>query len=291
MASYDFFRHFSECNGDAALIGKMDAVTAPDTEEERSGYRGRKPLGKRGTLAKRAVVDLSADRRSAARSKDVMSREKLSICATLPFLGAGTMVKTRNGEVPADSLDKSDQVLTRDHGFQPIFWVGQTEIPARYFRENPNACPIVIPAGSLGANFPERPLCVANSHRILLRSQAAELAFLSSEVFAEASVWVQLGQAERVQPKVPLTVFHVLLASHELIMADGVWVESILAVPEMLRLLDPAGKAELEKSLGPEIYTQQTARTCVTRKEALMLLKQDPAYADTRHAECQLKRS
>jgi hypothetical protein len=285
MASYDFYRHFRECTGDDALTGRTGVAASHDKDNAGSPCRARKSSGTRDNFAQPAGPDGQAFRQSGNRLKAAPSRRELRLCKTLPFFASGTMIKTRNGEVPVGALEKSDQVLTRDHGFQPVLWVGQTEIPAGYFRENPDACPVVIRAGSLGANCPARPLCVASSHRILLRSRVAELAFLSSEVFAEALVWVQSGKAERTAPDKPLTITHLLMASHQVILADGAWVESLLAVPEMLRLLTPADRAELEKSLGPRLHTQQTARPCVTRKEAMMLLKEKSATADTRRAQ------
>lgn len=273
MASYEFFRDFRESPADDALTGKTDSYPVSGLQGKRSFPKARQVPKGQGSLDGKTGCDSPVNRRSRDEEKTA-SRSDLQACATLPFFGPGTMVKTPNGEVPVELLNTSDQVLTRDHGFQSILWAGQTAFPARFFAENPKLCPVVIPPAALDANCPARPLCVSSRHRILLRSQVAELTFLSSEVFVDARAWVQAGKAERLEPDKTLKVTHILLASHQIILANGVWVETMLATPDMLRLFDHAEKERVEETVAEEIYTQQTARPCLTRKEAMMLIRE-----------------
>lgn len=186
--------------------------------------------------------------------------------------GPGTMIATQNGEIPVEWLDTSDMVLTRDDGFQPVLWVGRTRVPAGYFNRYPEECPVRISPGSLGSNSPSHPLNVTGDHRVMIRAAEAELMFASTEVLAPAKAWADTGRATRTEPTGSYMLTHILLGAHHLILAQGAWVESLFAGHETMRRLDPENRAMLHALLGPELARMQTARPCLTRKEAVALL-------------------
>lgn len=187
--------------------------------------------------------------------------------------GPGTMIATRNGEVPVEWLDTSDMVLTRDDGFQPILWVGRTRVPAGYFAMHPDEAPVRIAPGTLGPNSPTHALNVTGDHRVMIRASEAEVLFASAEVLAPAKAWTDTGLAVRTEPQGSYMLTHVLLASHQVILAQGAWVESLFTGPETLRRLDAENHSRLYHLLGPDLMTLQAARPCLTRREAVGLLK------------------
>jgi len=79
---------------------------------------------------------------------------------------AGTLIKTQSGEVLIEDLAKGDMVLTMDHGYQPIRWIGSSKRPA-----TGNMAPILIRKGALGN---DRDLRVSPQHRMLLQGWQAE---------------------------------------------------------------------------------------------------------------------
>lgn len=50
---------------------------------------------------------------------------------TIPCFMRGTTITTFNGEVMVELLQQGDLVLTRDHGFQPVRWIGKARLEAR----------------------------------------------------------------------------------------------------------------------------------------------------------------
>lgn len=74
---------------------------------------------------------------------------------------AGTLIETADGPRPVEALQPGDLVLTRDHGLQPLVWVGQSQIDAARLDSCPNLRPIVIEPGALGRGLPQRPLTVS----------------------------------------------------------------------------------------------------------------------------------
>lgn len=186
--------------------------------------------------------------------------------------GPGTIVTTQGGEIPVEWLATEDKVLTRDHGFQPILWIGRSRLPPAHFNRRPGEGPVTIPAGTLGGGSPTHDLCVAGGHRILIRSPQAELLFFSAEVLAPAAAWVEAGLARPLQPGNSVTMTCVLCAEHQIIVAQGAWVETTFPSRAVLRGMKPRNALHLEHVIGTRLTTMQTARPCLTRDEACMLL-------------------
>ncbi|MEM9639460.1 MAG: hypothetical protein AAGA94_17555, partial [Pseudomonadota bacterium] len=68
------------------------------------------------------------------------------------------------------------------------------------------------------------------------------------------------------------TVTHIACANHQVILAQGAWVETMFPGPETLRRLSPEDHDRLANALGKDVMDQATARPCVTRNEARLLL-------------------
>jgi hypothetical protein len=182
------------------------------------------------------------------------------------------MIASKDGEVPVEWLETGDMLLTRDRSYQPILWIGRTTLPRNHFEQFMQDIPVRIPAGTLGNNIPNHDLEVTGDHRLLIRSLAAELMFSASEVFAPAKAWPEAGLATHCMPDAPYTLTHILCASHEVIMANGAWVESMFPGPETLRRLSPVDRAGVTGLLGTDYTQMQTARRCLTFREAVSLL-------------------
>ncbi|WP_299408306.1 Hint domain-containing protein [uncultured Roseobacter sp.] len=204
---------------------------------------------------------------------------------SVPCFGPGTMIQTQEGEIPVEWLETSDMVLTRDHGYQPILWIGRTRIPYSHFIKNPDDRPLCIPAGSLSTNIPTHDLHVTGDHRVLLTSTGAELLYFESEVLAPAKAWLDRGVAHQISPEKDYTVTHIVCARHQVIVAQGAWVETMFPGPEALKRMSADNLARLKAVLGPELYEQRTARPCLSRKEARLLIEPvKVAGVDQRHA-------
>ena len=80
----------------------------------------------------------------------------------------GTLIKTDQGERPIEELAAGDMVLTMDHGYQPIRWIGSSKRAA-----TGDLAPILIRKGALGN---DRDLRVSPQHRMLLQGWQAETA-------------------------------------------------------------------------------------------------------------------
>ncbi|WP_204112378.1 Hint domain-containing protein [Shimia biformata] len=138
---------------------------------------------------------------------------------------SGTLVLTRDGEKPAETLRPGDMVTTRDSGYVSLRWIGASEWDA-HVAARAEYAPVRIPRGALGRGMPERDLYVAPDHRIWLRDPSFSMHFRAREVLIPARHLVGWKGIEQVG-YVPAPVYvHLLFDRHEIVFADGMQCES-----------------------------------------------------------------
>ncbi|MFZ5961328.1 Hint domain-containing protein [Thalassococcus sp. BH17M4-6] len=179
----------------------------------------------------------------------------------------GTRILTPQGPRPVETLRPGDLIVTRDHGPQPLRWVGSKTVPAQG-----HLAPVQIAAEVLpGAN---RPLLVSPQHRLLFEGYEAELMFGPSEVLVSAKHMID-GQNIRQVEGGDVTYIHLMLDRHEVIYAEGAATESFHIGHHSLETLSDASRADLFEAFphlksDPGAYGD-TARLCLKRHEALSL--------------------
>ncbi len=97
---------------------------------------------------------------------------------TLACFVAGTLIDTAQGPVAVERLEPGCMIRTRDHGCQPLRWIGHARRPARG-----SHAPIVFAKGALGDH--DR-IALSPCHRVLVTSWRAELLFGNAEVLVKA---------------------------------------------------------------------------------------------------------
>ena len=129
----------------------------------------------------------------------------------------GTLVRTPAGEVAVETLRAGDLVLTACGRAAPVRWLGRQTVSTR-FADPLRALPIRISAGALGENLPARDLLVSADHALLVDGVLAQAGALEN------------GTTIRRDAGVPqvFTYWHVELADHALILAEGVPAETFI---------------------------------------------------------------
>jgi hypothetical protein len=187
----------------------------------------------------------------------------------------GTVIHTDLGPVAVESLALGDLVETRDRGVQPIRWIGKRVLDTLDLARYPQLRPVCFKAGSLGRDLPYKDLTVSPQHRMRLTGWQAELHFGETEVLAPAIGFVNDNNIF-VEDYMPMVCyFHLLFDQHEIIMANGVWAESLhageMALASMsmeatreLNLIFPDAPSDLPKRI--------TARAVARKGEAMAAL-------------------
>lgn len=172
----------------------------------------------------------------------------------IPCFTPGTMIATPRGEVPVESLREGDRVITRDNGIQEIRWTGNRTLNRAELAEGQNLKPILIKAGSLGRNLPERDMLVSPQHRVLVTGETPQLYFEESEVLVAAKHLVG-KQGVSVMDTMRTTYIHFMFDRHEVVLSDGAWTESFQPGDQSLGAMGQATRDEII-ALFPELATE-----------------------------------
>ncbi|MBZ8118566.1 Hint domain-containing protein [Roseovarius sp. LXJ103] len=180
----------------------------------------------------------------------------------------GARILTPQGERAIETLHIGDMVITRDHGPQPIRWIGSRTVAGvdRF-------APISIAAHVLdGAT---RPLLVSPQHRVLFTGYKAELLFGCDEVLIAAKHLLD-GRDVVAHQRAAVTYIHMMLDQHEVIYADGAATESFHAGDVGISAISDQSREEMF-TIFPELRTNpnaygKTARPCLKRHEAQLFL-------------------
>ncbi len=194
---------------------------------------------------------------------------------TIPCFTSGTLIDTADGPKAVETLSVGDLVLTRDAGFLPVQWLGTRAISGTELARTPDFAAVIIRAGALGNDLPQRDLRVSPWHRLLICGQRAELMFGEHEVLVPAIYLV--GQPGFERDDAPVTYVHIMFDTHQIVRSEGAWSESFQPGVKTLSSMDDAQRAEL-LALFPELAEQSgqnayvSARMTLTQNDVRALL-------------------
>ncbi|MCZ8106944.1 MAG: Hint domain-containing protein [Burkholderiales bacterium] len=122
----------------------------------------------------------------------------------------GTLISTPDGSVAVEDLAIGDLVVNLDGVARPVKWVGRRSFQRRFVGANSEASPVLIRAGALGHNGPDRDLTLSAKH-----------AMFFDGVFVRAEDLVNGDTIIRDRELQLIEYFHVELDSHDVIFANG----------------------------------------------------------------------
>ena len=181
-----------------------------------------------------------------------------------------TMIQTVDGEQPVEWLEKGVRVITRDHGAQPIRAIIRVTRTPAWFAENPDQCPVEIARGGLDHEFPLDCLRLGGNHRMLLRDSMSELYFGFNEVLVPLRAWGAGDFMRHVVPEGPVTFTYLIFEQHEIIQAEGVWVESFFPDAQSMASLDTAQGQAVMDIMDKNVHA---ARQVLTLPEAELVVR------------------
>jgi antigen 43 len=125
-----------------------------------------------------------------------------------------TMIATPAGEVAVQTLQAGDIVLTAHNGPRAVSWVGTGKVLATRGKRGV-ATPVIVRKGALADNLPHLDLHVTKAHSLYIDDVLIPVEFLVNH---KTIVWDDRAQE--------VEIYHIELASHDLLIANGVPAES-----------------------------------------------------------------
>jgi Hint domain/Passenger-associated-transport-repeat len=134
--------------------------------------------------------------------------------STVPCFLRGTRILTEHGEVPVESLSVGDRVVTLSGNTQAITWIGTGRVLATRGRRNA-ATPVIVKKSALAPNVPARDLRITKGHALLIDDVLIPVEELVNH---RSILWDDRAQE--------VLIYHVELATHDVLLADGAPAES-----------------------------------------------------------------
>lgn len=143
----------------------------------------------------------------------------------------GTQITLPTGTQRAiEGLQPGDMVLTRDHGPQPIRWIGRATL-----RAVGAFAPVIIPSGTMGNSG---DLIVSQHHRMFLYQRKRRAGLPTAEVLVQAKHLAD-GETIFIRDGGMVDYFSLIFDAHEIVYAEGIPAESLMVNEATLHRLPP----------------------------------------------------
>lgn len=152
----------------------------------------------------------------------------------------GTLFSTGRGLVAVEDLWPGDVVRTVRNGFQPVLWRGSTLIVPDAQGQDPAMCRLTrFAADALGIARPMHDLVLGPHARVVHHSAAMARHTGSDAALIPAADFVDGNNVMQITPPSPVPVYHLALAGHERLVANGLEVESFVPGPAPMLAMRP----------------------------------------------------
>ena len=163
-----------------------------------------------------ATLTLDASEHYDGFSLRAGTADQLEVRADVPCFAAGTRLLTDRGAVAVEALGVGDCLRLADGGTAPIIWIGRRPIDCRRHPAPAAVRPVRVAAHAFGDGLPGRDLFLSPDHAIFVEDVLIPIKHLID------------GAAIRQVATARVTYLHVELAQHQIVLAEGLPVESYL---------------------------------------------------------------
>ena len=136
--------------------------------------------------------------------------------STAPCFAGGTRISTSRGEIAVEHLRIGDLVHVETRGVRPITWIGHRRIDCTRHPDPRAVWPIRVRAGAFGDHRPRRDLWLSPDHAVFIADALIPVKYLIN------------GSTIAQVPVDSVGYYHVELATHGVIFAEGLPTESYL---------------------------------------------------------------
>ena len=163
------------------------------------------------------AICLTPDGLNASVDLPIHIKPKISISP--PCFRAGTLIETTRGPIPVEALVEGDVVLTAGPGgagTQAVTWIGHRRVDCVRHPDPEKVWPVRVRAGAFAAGVPARDLWLSPDHAVYADGVLVPVKHLVD------------GEAIVAEPMAEVTYYHVELARHDVLLAEGLPCESYL---------------------------------------------------------------
>jgi autotransporter passenger strand-loop-strand repeat protein len=140
----------------------------------------------------------------------------VTLAGQIPCFREGTRIRAEAGDVPVEALRVGDRVLTGTGVLRAVTWIGARTVDCAAHPDPARVQPVRIAAHALGANRPARALFLSPDHALFLDGVLIPVRCLVN------------GTTIAAVPQARVRYWHVELATHDVILAENLPVETYL---------------------------------------------------------------
>jgi hypothetical protein len=160
------------------------------------------------------------------------------VLGSVPCFARGTCVATPDGPVAVENLRIGDRVVTLDGQEEPVIWIGRRQVDCARHTEPSRVWPVRITAGAFAPQTPQRDLYLSPDHAVYAAGVLVPVKHL-----VNGATVVQLAVDT-------VTYVHIELASHQVILAEGLPAETYLDTGDRTAFGNGAGPVSLHPVWG-----------------------------------------
>jgi hypothetical protein len=135
---------------------------------------------------------------------------------TLACFTAGTSIAAEHGDTAVEALRVGDRVRLARGGLASIVWIGHRRVNCRRHPKPREAWPVRVCRDAFGAGKPDRELWLSPDHAVFIDGVLIPVRYLVN------------GRTVAFEPRDSVRYFHVELARHDILLAEGLPCESFL---------------------------------------------------------------
>lgn len=142
----------------------------------------------------------------------------------MPLFTPGTFISTPSGDRLVQELRPGDLVLNKQGVAVQIRWKGSATLTAQEMYGNPHLHPVVLHRGSMSPGVPMRDTAVSQNLGLETASAKNGHMHAMGRATVAAKKLINHRDVRTVQP-ITITYIHIHFDNHQIVRANGAWVE------------------------------------------------------------------
>jgi autotransporter passenger strand-loop-strand repeat protein len=180
-----------------------------------------------------------------------VSSDTLLTMTVPPCFAAGTRIATPEGERRVEELRQGDLVLTASGQQRSILWLGHRRVDCRRYPKPRDVWPVQVRAGAFGERKPCRDLWLSPDHAVFVVGVLIPVRYLIN------------GRTIAQEERDAVSYWHVELARHDVILANGLPCESYLDTGNRCAFADGGAAVQMHPDFALRIWDAEACAPLV----------------------------
>ncbi len=169
----------------------------------------------------------------------------------VPCYVTGTHLATAAGTIPVEALNVGDLVQSQFAGLVPVTWNGHRRVDCRRHPKPEDIWPVRVLTHAFGRGLPHRDLWLSPDHSVFINDVLIPIRYLIN------------GRTIVQEPRDAVTYWHVELARHDVLLAEGLPCESFLDTGNRGAFENGGGAVQLHPDFALRIWETQACAPLV----------------------------